>query len=690
MKSTGHYNLDAFLASNTYAVLPTKVQTLWDQHSQKEKGVPNIDQLLAFIKDHAETLPATPYQAPAEKTPDSSKKPSYQKKKEYHQPKNKHHIHVASPSSSAPVTQRWECTICAPERHPLYLCPKWATYTVPQRISHINNKNLCSNCLAGGHSTSNCKSTRSCRDCSQRHHTSIHQQAVSTPVNHATSVGVGNGLLPTAQVLIIAPNGKELQARALIDEGAGLSLVIKRVAQLLELPLTPEKLTLSVAQGETTKPLTHSTSFIISSLHNRSVEIPCDAAVAPTVTCDLPPLPIHQVQDLPHVMGLPLADPNYHLPGRIDLLLGSPLLPHFMANQLGRRGGNTEPVAQHTPFGWTLGGPSQPLNPSSVVSAYHQTPIIQDRTPETEEPRLDDLLHSLWKDQEPEEKIPTPTEVERKVEDHYLATTTYLPNQKRYQVTLPKTDSVNDLGLSKSQAVSRFIANERSTIRRRIHQPFQEVIETYLELGHAEEVPPEDAPPSPHFYLPMHCVFKESSTSTKLRVVFDGSAVTTSGLSLNQTLLVGPTIQATLSSIILKFRCYPVALNSDVSKMYRGVQLSPKDKDLHRFVWRKNTASPVKDYRMTRVTFGVSASPFLAVRTLQKTAEDHGEDYPEATQHIKSSFYVDDFLGGADSPQEAVNLFNQLRDILQRGGFHLRKWRRCLMPFLPTYWKPTQ
>ena len=94
MKATGQYNLDAFLASNTYAVLPTKVQTLWDQHSQKERGVPTIDQLLQFIKEHAETLPATPHQAPAEKTTD--KKPTYNnKKKDYHF-KQKVPVHVAA------------------------------------------------------------------------------------------------------------------------------------------------------------------------------------------------------------------------------------------------------------------------------------------------------------------------------------------------------------------------------------------------------------------------------------------------------------------------------------------------------------------------------------------------------------------------------------------------------------------
>ena len=116
--------------------------------------------------------------------------------------------------------------------------------------------------------------------------------------------------------------------------------------------------------------------------------------------------------------------------------------------------------------------------------------------------------------------------------------------------------------------------------------------------------------------------------------------------------------------------------------MYREVKLSEADKDLHRFVWRENPADPIKDYRMTRVTFGVSASPFLAVRTLHQTADDHGGDYPKATQHIKKSFYVDDFLGGADNCEDAVQLFHQLRGVLKKGGFDLRKWRTSSLEVL--------
>ena len=78
---------------------------------------------------------------------------------------------------------------------------------------------------------------------------------------------------------------------------------------------------------------------------------------------------------------------------------------------------------------------------------------------------------------------------------------------------------------------------------------------------------------------------------------------------------------------------------------------------------------------MTRVTFGVSASPYLAVRTLQQSAEDHGAGYPSASLHILQSFYVDDLLAGANTAEEALKLYEDLRTILSKAGFNLCKWR---------------
>lgn len=68
------------------------------------------------------------------------------------------------------------------------------------------------------------------------------------------------------------------------------------------------------------------------------------------------------------------------------------------------------------------------------------------------------------------------------------------------------------------------------------------------------------------FYLPMHTVRKEHSTTTKIRAVFDTSAKSSTGVSLNDTLLVGPTVHPTLINVLLRFRFYRVALTADVSK----------------------------------------------------------------------------------------------------------------------------
>ena len=106
----------------------------------------------------------------------------------------------------------------------------------------------------------------------------------------------------------------------------------------------------------------------------------------------------------------------------------------------------------------------------------------------------------------------------------------------------------------------------------------------YMDLKHAELVPEEDLnkPLQETFYLPMHAVRKEESTTTKLRVVFDASAKSSTGISLNESLLVGPTVHPPLIDVLLRFRTHRVALTTDVSKMYRAVELVPVDRDLHR------------------------------------------------------------------------------------------------------------
>ena len=169
------------------------------------------------------------------------------------------------------------------------------------------------------------------------------------------------------------------------------------------------------------------------------------------------------------------------------------------------------------------------------------------------------------------------------------------------------------LGESRSQAVKRFLSLERSLYSKGQFQKFSTVMEEYFKMNHAELVPVADLqkPPKEIFYLPMHAVRKEHSSTTKLRVVFDASAKSASGISLNDLLLVGPTVHSPLIDVLLRFRLHHVALTADVSKMYRAIELVPSDRDLHRFVWRRTSEEPLQDYCMTRVTFLESPHPPL-------------------------------------------------------------------------------
>ena len=112
-----------------------------------------------------------------------------------------------------------------------------------------------------------------------------------------------------------------------------------------------------------------------------------------------------------------------------------------------------------------------------------------------------------------------------------------------------------------------------------------------------------------------------------------------------------------------------MALTADISKTYRAIELIPDDRDLHRFVWRRSPSETLRDYRMTRVTFGMSASSsFAANMAVKQNALDFATEFPNAVKVIDQSFYVDDCLAGADSISEAIDLQAQQHSLFSKGG----------------------
>ena len=107
-------------------------------------------------------------------------------------------------------------------------------------------------------------------------------------------------------------------------------------------------------------------------------------------------------------------------------------------------------------------------------------------------------------------------------------------------------------------ALRRFLWLERTLHSKNKFQELNAVMKEYMELDHAEVVPVSDLYRDHQsvYYLPVHAVKKESSTTTKLRAVFDASAKTSTDVALNDTLMVGPTVHAPLIDVLLRFRIH--------------------------------------------------------------------------------------------------------------------------------------
>ncbi|XP_058816945.1 uncharacterized protein LOC131680243 [Topomyia yanbarensis] len=176
------------------------------------------------------------------------------------------------------------------------------------------------------------------------------------------------------------------------------------------------------------------------------------------------------------------------------------------------------------------------------------------------------------------------------------------------------------------------------------------------------------------YYLPHHAVLKPDSTTTKLRVVFDASCKTSTGVSLNDALMVGPVVQDDLLDIILRFRLHRYAIVADVAKMYRMVNVTADDQRLQRILWRSSVEEQLRTYELTTVMYGTASAPYLATKCLQKLAEEGRQTHPVAAKVLKQDFYVDDMLTGIDNIERGNQFVGDMIALTKSAGFMLRKW----------------
>lgn len=60
--------------------------------------------------------------------------------------------------------------------------------------------------------------------------------------------------------------------------------------------------------------------------------------------------------------------------------------------------------------------------------------------------------------------------------------------------------------------------------------------------------------------------------------------------------------------------------------------------------------------------------------SIKQNSIDFASEYPLAADVVSRSFYVDDCLSGADTPEKTIELHHQLMNCFERGNFLLRKW----------------
>lgn len=139
----------------------------------------------------------------------------------------------------------------------------------------------------------------------------------------------------------------------------------------------------------------------------------------------------------------------------------------------------------------------------------------------------------------------------------------------KLMVALPFNMNLNDdnfLGDSRKVALKRFFQIEKKCKKDgNFHKRYNEELQSYIDLGHMTECVSD----SNGYFLPHHAVVREDKSTTKQRTVYDASAKTTNGFSLNDRCLNGPTIQPELFHILIRWRTHKIALVADVEKMYR-------------------------------------------------------------------------------------------------------------------------
>ncbi|XP_022827437.1 uncharacterized protein LOC111357108 isoform X1 [Spodoptera litura] len=590
---------------------------------------------------------------------------------------------------------RISCPLCK-GHHFLFGCSQFKQMTVEKRIEKVSKfSNFCANCLHNGHETKSCRGG-ACKYCQQKHNTMLHihkgptKDTVHTTLasNSSSQSQHASVLLSTALVHVIAGDGTPHLARVLLDSGSTSCYITNSLSKKLNLTFEPIHGTVSGINQQQTN-IFYRTKIQIKSLHG-SFTTNLSCLVLDTIAQSLPYMRIN-TQGLNIPKHLKLADPQFYEPAAVDILLGADIFWQIISSGHIRLGKN-QPTLQETELGWLVSGCTTNTNKQANSCFFNNN--------------NSDQLSRFWElDSLTNTQVDDPSDSDA-CEIIFTQTTTR-QSDGRFVVTIPFKKSPDCLGDSYFQAKRRFYSIEnRMNSNPTYKQQYSNFITEYIQLGHMSlnkhshqntYIKSEhktsnlqsgtstntNTQHSPVYYLPHHGIVRETSTTTKFRVVFDGSAKTSSKLSLNDIQLVGPVVQDDLVSILIRFRQHKFIISSDIEKMFRQVMLMEHQRPTQQIIWRYNPTEPLQTYTLNTVTYGTASAPYLATRCIKqigldcKNTQNHSDSYDHkiVSEVILHDFYCDDLLTGTDDESLLFEIAKGVFLELKKYQFPLRKWQ---------------
>lgn len=594
------------------------------------------------------------------------------------------------------------CFLCK-EPHSLFRCNQFLELPIKSRMSQVKQLKLCWNCLRSNHTSQECKAS-GCKFCGKKHNSLLHidqsaySDASSTnfqdkPVLTTTSSSNANEnqasnfqpvpqqatpmsalhcshnhseiLLSTALVYILDKHNQPHEVRVLLDSASQSNFITSNLCDVLQLPRQSIDVPIVGINHSMTNTSYMVNATIKSKVNNFSVTM--SFLAINQITGNLPVAKINTSSlNIPN--NIVLADSDFNIPRQIDLLLGATAFWDLIC--IGQiRLNHGQPVAQKTKLGWIISG-SIPRTIQRKEKRNAETVCNLSTT------TIHEQLEKFWLIEECNQRSKQWSREEQECETEFITTSKREANGQ-FSVRLPVRDNLSEIGDTYQMAKHRFLLLERRFSKdNKLKTQYSEFMKEYLELGHMAEVEMmrHEETEKIMYYLPHHGVYKEDSSTTRLRVVFDASAKSQSGVSLNDKLKVGPTLQDDLFSILIRFRKHQYVIAADIAKMYRQILIQEDQRHLQCILWRENFEQPLKVYQLNTVTYGTASAAYLAIRCLQQVGIENKEQYPEASATILRDFYVDDLLTGAGTLEEAKRIKSDLIQVLSQYGFNLRKW----------------